>query len=489
MTTQPIVWTIAGSDPSGCAGIQADIKTFQALGVHGCSIVTAITAQSIQSHHSLHSATPDLLANQIKILQCDLPPKAIKIGMIGDINHINVIYDFIRNNDVNVVFDPVLISSSKQKLFIQDEKIYIDELKKLFPFIFLITPNIHEAELILNRKITSYDDVISASHEFISLGIKNVLLKGGHFDDHQFSQDYWTNGNKSFWLASPRFHIQSIRGTGCTLSSAIAACLAQNYSLEDALVISKMYINQSIRLANNVDAQTAILLHETWPENQIDLPYLSSVPIKQIPNKFPDILPDKIGLYPIIDSLNWIKKLSEINIQTMQLRIKQLHGEALENKIRQTIEFARQKNIKLFINDYWQLAIKYHAYGVHLGQEDLETADLEAIRLSGLRLGVSTHCYADVARAHAISPSYIACGPIFATTSKQMPFAPQGLEKLKRWRRTLQYPLVAIGGINETCFPEVVATQVDGIAMISALTKASDPLKTGKYFLHLINNM
>jgi hydroxymethylpyrimidine kinase/phosphomethylpyrimidine kinase/thiamine-phosphate diphosphorylase len=178
--------------------------------------------------------------------------------------------------------------------------------------------------------------------------------------------------------------------------------------------------------------------------------------------------------------------LLPLGVKTLQLRIKNKQGLELENEIKRSIMLAEKYQANLFINDYWEMAIRYGAYGVHLGQEDLETADMTAIRQAELRLGISTHCYYEVARAHALNPSYIACGPIFTTTSKVMSFAAQGIAQLKRWRRTLNYPLVAIGGINAERIPDVLATKVDGIAMISAITQAKDPIATTKSLMNVM---
>jgi hydroxymethylpyrimidine kinase / phosphomethylpyrimidine kinase / thiamine-phosphate diphosphorylase len=189
---------------------------------------------------------------------------------------------------------------------------------------------------------------------------------------------------------------------------------------------------------------------------------------------FPTCGNQPIGLYPIVDSVTWLEKLLPLGITTIQLRIK--NPSQIENEIQEAVTLARKFSARLFINDFWEPAIEYQAYGVHLGQEDLDTADLEKIYRAGLRLGISTHCKAEVERALILKPSYIACGPIYPTTSKVMPFEPQGIEKLKHWKNLLPYPIVAIGGINLARMPEVAATGVDGIAVISAITGAKDPI-------------
>ncbi len=183
----------------------------------------------------------------------------------------------------------------------------------------------------------------------------------------------------------------------------------------------------------------------------------------------------KLGLYPVVDSVEWIARLLEAGVRTIQLRIKDCQDHEVEDAVREAIALGKQYRARLFINDYWRLAIKYHAYGVHLGQEDLDVADLAAIREAGLRLGLSTHDDAELDRALALRPSYIALGHIFPTQTKDMPSDPQGVAELKRHLARLQdVPTVAIGGISLARVPEVLATGVGSIAVVSAITQAAD---------------
>ncbi|MCG5051162.1 thiamine phosphate synthase [Pectobacterium brasiliense] len=186
--------------------------------------------------------------------------------------------------------------------------------------------------------------------------------------------------------------------------------------------------------------------------------------------------PQRLGLYPVVDSVEWIERLLGIGVKTIQLRIKDRSDEQAEAEVIQAIALGRRYQAQLFINDYWRLAVKHQAYGVHLGQEDLDTADLAAIKQAGLRLGVSTHDDRELARAVAISPSYIALGHIFPTQTKDMPSAPQGLAELTRHITDLQgrFPTVAIGGISIDKVPAVLKTGVSSIAVVSAITQAPD---------------
>ena len=186
---------------------------------------------------------------------------------------------------------------------------------------------------------------------------------------------------------------------------------------------------------------------------------------------FPPV-PFRSGLYPVVDSVQWIERLLDAGVRTLQLRIKDRRDEEVEADVVAAIALGRRYNARLFINDYWRLAIKHQAYGVHLGQEDLQATDLNAIRAAGLRLGVSTHDDMEIDVALAARPSYIALGHVFPTQTKQMPSAPQGLEQ--HVERLADYPTVAIGGISLARAPAVIATGVGSIAVVSAITQAAD---------------
>ncbi|WP_439214610.1 thiamine phosphate synthase [Duffyella gerundensis] len=189
---------------------------------------------------------------------------------------------------------------------------------------------------------------------------------------------------------------------------------------------------------------------------------------------FPATAP-RLGLYPVVDSVEWIERLLSAGVRTIQLRIKDRSSIDVEPAIVAAITLGKKYAARLFINDYWQLAIEHQAYGVHLGQEDLEVADLQAIQQAGLRLGISTHDDAELDRALALRPSYIALGHIFPTQTKAMPSAPQGISELQRHLARLgEISTVAIGGISLARAPEVLATGVGSIAVVSAITHAAD---------------
>ncbi len=186
--------------------------------------------------------------------------------------------------------------------------------------------------------------------------------------------------------------------------------------------------------------------------------------------RFKDCGTTPLGIYPLVDRANKLKILYELGITTAQLRVKDLKDKALEDEIKEAIKISEKYKARLFINDYWQLAIKHKAYGIHLGQEDLEVANLEAIHQAAIRLGVSTHTTKEIEMALKIEPSYLAIGPIFKTTSKEVDYETIGVKNLKKWAKNSHFPIVAIGGININNIKEIIEIEnITGIAMISEL--------------------
>ena len=205
-----------------------------------------------------------------------------------------------------------------------------------------------------------------------------------------------------------------------------------------------------------------------------DIPTTSEASIPMFARCF---LPNEtaaLGFYPVVDSVPLLRQLLALGVTTLQLRIKQ-PALSLENTITEAVALGRQYRARLFINDHWQLAIAAGAYGVHLGQEDLLQADLVAIAQAGLHLGISTHGYYELLCAAHWQPSYIALGHIFPTTTKQMPSLPQGVARLATYQQLVcDYPTVAIGGIDLGNAAEVLATGVGSVAVVRAVTQASD---------------
>jgi len=181
-------------------------------------------------------------------------------------------------------------------------------------------------------------------------------------------------------------------------------------------------------------------------------------------------------VYPIIDGAAWVERLAPAGVRLLQLRIKERPLPWVEAEIRRALAACRAHGIQLIVNDYWQLALGTGCDFVHLGQGDLDQADIAALRRARVRLGVSTHDEAELERALALNPDYVALGPIYPTTLKVMPFAPQGLARIGEWKRRIgDLPLVAIGGVTLARLPEVLRAGADVAAVVSDILRAADP--------------
>jgi hydroxymethylpyrimidine kinase / phosphomethylpyrimidine kinase / thiamine-phosphate diphosphorylase len=471
--SKPIVWTIAGSDSSGGAGIQTDLHTLHALGVHGCSVIAALTAQNSVAVSRIEFVSPDMITAQIESLESDLPARAIKMGMLGSLETLQTILPFLKRFSGALIYDPVLFATVGDAL--HEENIREFLLNHFIPIMTLLTPNIPEAEWLLGKSINTNEDIELAAQALLAMGPKGVLIKGGHAKfQNKYSQDYFASGKQKVWLTSKRLASTNNHGTGCSLASAVAACIALDYPLLDALVIAKAYISQGIRLSHQLGVGPGPITHGSWPMNHHDFPVITTGAHNQMTNNaFPAC--ETLGFYPIVDSVEWVKRLLMNGVKTIQLRIKHCPADKLKTQLDECIKLAYEYKASLYINDHWELAIELGAYGVHLGQEDLDTADLDKLHNAGLRLGISAHCYSEAARALAFNPSYIAIGPVYATTTKTLRCPPLGLEQLQRYCKILSFPVVAIGGITLDHLSEVLQTGVNGVAVISAITKAHDP--------------
>ncbi|MDO5708093.1 MAG: bifunctional hydroxymethylpyrimidine kinase/phosphomethylpyrimidine kinase [Andreesenia angusta] len=242
------VLTIAGSDCSGGAGIQADLKTFLANNTYGMSVITALTAQNTMGVKDIMEVEPEFLRTQLKVVFEDIFPEAVKIGMVSSKELIKIIAEELKRYKAkNIVLDPVMGSTSGSKLIVDDA---VDVLiKELFPISSVITPNIPEAEALSGIEINSKEDMLKASKAIFEKYEIPVLCKGGHRIKN--AEDLLYTKNKERWFFEKRIDNPNTHGTGCTLSSAIAANLSKGYDLERSIEKAKDYITKAIR--SNMD--------------------------------------------------------------------------------------------------------------------------------------------------------------------------------------------------------------------------------------------
>ncbi|MHB8124923.1 MAG: bifunctional hydroxymethylpyrimidine kinase/phosphomethylpyrimidine kinase [Desulfitobacteriaceae bacterium] len=238
------VLTIAGSDCSGGAGIQADLKTFSAHAVYGMSVITAVTAQNTQGVFAVQNIDQDVIAKQIEAIFDDIEVDGVKIGMVSQVSTIEVIAELLEKYAPSViVVDPVMISKSGYHLLNPDAEATL--IKLLLPLAVIVTPNIPEAEVISKMPISTLLQMEEAAKVIHQMGAKNVLLKGGHLEND--STDILYDGREFSYFPSIRINTKNTHGTGCTLSSAITANLALGYNIVQAVSEAKEYITTGIK--------------------------------------------------------------------------------------------------------------------------------------------------------------------------------------------------------------------------------------------------
>jgi hydroxymethylpyrimidine/phosphomethylpyrimidine kinase len=250
--TTPIALTIAGSDSSGGAGIQADLKTFAALGVYGASVITALTAQNTSGVTGIHPVPADFVTAQIDAVFSDLAVKAVKIGMVAQLATVDAIAAGLKRwSPSHIVLDPVMVATSGDRLLAAEA---VEALRtQLIPRATLVTPNLPEAAALLAEPVASSQAAIeSQGRRLISMGCRAVLIKGGHGQGAE-SIDYLFSGTGIVALAAPRIATKNTHGTGCSLSSAIAAGLAKGEDLEAAVRHAKAWISTAIAAADRLD--------------------------------------------------------------------------------------------------------------------------------------------------------------------------------------------------------------------------------------------
>lgn len=491
---RPIIWSIAGNDSGGGAGLSADQRAADAFGVHLCPVVAAVTAQNSVGVARVDPVTPELLEAQLTTLASDLPPRAIKTGLLGSADNVAVVARWIdrlrRRAPVALVVDPVLGASTGAAF--ADDAVLRAYRDLLLPRATVLAPNENEARrlvqapqpltpalspagrggsspvpdrltLPLGERAGVRDqpttDIPALARSLRALGSAAVAITGGDSQDRPgIALDWIDTAHARGWLALPRIATGHTHGTGCTFATSAACALALGFVAADALVLAKMATAQALRAgyaagqgAGPVAAPTGfgtqpdLLPGLSWDENYCFDSW------KRLPSKrqSPISLGKYGGLYAIVDDVDRLRQVVQAGVRTVQLRIK-TPGDGLRGAIAQALAACRATGATLVVNDHWRLALELGAPAIHLGQEDLQAlghsgrAELAA---SGLALGISSHSLWELARTRTLVPWYIACGPVWPTLTKAMPWRPQGLDNLAWWVRMAGVPVVAIGGI------------------------------------------
>ncbi|CAG9295344.1 thiamine phosphate synthase [Celerinatantimonas diazotrophica] len=499
---KPLMWIIAGQDSSGGAGIVADLLTTHDFDVTPSVVISALTAQNSQQLLGVEPCSVDFFKLQFDAIAM-LQPCAIKVGMLANLEQVDVLTQTLhqlkrQQPDLKVVIDPVLVSSSGYNLGDVERVARFD---RLFAEADLITPNIPELMTLTDTSIHSPEDLVKAAQQLAQRCQCAVLAKGGDSSFGERCVDVLCHFGSELVLSAPRIDTAHSHGTGCSLSSAIAAMLAHGYSLFDAVVAGKAYISRGLRLAVGQNSLPGAVAHWGRADQFADYPVIESSKT-EIGRRYSALsnwpvapqtafarLDEQPGFYPLVDCFEWVEKLLHAGVRTLQLRIKEMAPAALKHCIFQSVQLAKQYRAQLFINDYWQLAIEAGAYGVHLGQEDIaaNAVDLEAIARAGIRLGVSSHGEYELLRALALNPSYVAMGQVFATQSKVMPSAALGLTRFRQLCTLVDdCPIVAIGGIDLDNARPVIEAGADGLAVVSALSQSHAYLETIAKFNDII---
>jgi hydroxymethylpyrimidine/phosphomethylpyrimidine kinase len=251
--TYPSVLTIAGFDGSGGAGIQADIKTFSALGCYASSVLTALPIQNTQGVRNIYPIPIEAVADQLEAVLDDILPKAIKIGMVHTPQLVEVIINTLKKYPkVPIVFDPVMVATSGHRLI--EEETVTTIIEKLFPIADIITPNMDEAAILAGMEVKTLNEMIAAGEKILKYGCKNILLKGGHQETSRITSLLISENQEVISYETEKFITGNTHGSGCTLSSAIAAYMARGENLKDAVAKAQEYVFEAIK--NGKDAIT-----------------------------------------------------------------------------------------------------------------------------------------------------------------------------------------------------------------------------------------
>ncbi len=487
-TPLPVVWSVAGNDSGGGAGLSADQRAASAFGVHLCPVVAAVTAQNSLAVTQILPVLPEMLDAQLAALASDLRPRVIKTGLLGGVAQVQVLVRWIdqlrRDGPVALVVDPVLRASTGAAF--ADAQLLAAYRDLLLPRATVITPNRREAAALLGQAEVHTSAIAAQAQGLRALGVPAVLITGGDAHD-SLALDWLDSPQAQGWLSLPRQPQPHAHGTGCTLATALAAGLAHGFVAADAAVLAKMLCAQALRHAGpQGQGAGPVRPAPGWADDPSLLPHLSWTAEPPTGWVTRERSPDP-GPYAIVDQPQRLMDLLAAGARQVQLRIKAPPGgaqaawrDALRATLQPCVQAAEAWGATLWVNDHWQVALAAGARALHLGQEDLLALDetqrqaLAAARATGVKLGVSSHSLWELCRAASLAPDYIACGPVWPTTTKAMPWRPQGLHNLAWWARMAPAPVVAIGGILDPAqMQQAAAAGAAGACVVRGLGDAA----------------
>lgn len=508
--------SIAGSDPSGGAGLQADLKTFSALGVYGATAITAVTVQNTVGVKYVHALPPQVVYDQIVTVMEDIMPDAVKIGMVNDAETLDAIVRALTLHRPRfLVVDPVMVSTSGCALMQADALQVMEE--RLLPMADIVTPNLPEAWTLAGTD-SSVDE---AAQAILRLGVKALLIKGGHAEgttktDYLYVSD--DDGVKRTEFSSATVDTFNTHGTGCTLSSAIAAMLARGHGMEEAVRQAKMYLTEALKAGTDVvvghghgpvchffsqqvnkqtsrqgDLHTSQQVNEFFSQqvnestsqqaDKSNLLVCSSA--RPLSTKKVDSFAKLQFITHFTDRYSYLDSAMmalEGGCRWIQLRMKDADEAEIERTARQILPECRRRGAVFIIDDHVELVKRVGADGVHLGKNDMPVDEAQHILGDEFIIGGTANTFEDIQRLAAQGADYIGCGPFrFTTTKKNL--APmlgiEGYENIVSLMKThgINLPIVAIGGITYDDIPRIMSTGVTGIAISGSVLRADNPVE------------
>ena len=525
--------TIAGSDPSGGAGMQADLKTFSALGVYGATAVTAVTVQNTEGVKYVHKLPAQVVYDQIVTVMEDVTVDAVKIGMVNDAETLRAIVRALAVHKPKfLVVDPVMVSTSGCALMQPDALAVMKE--QLLSMADLVTPNLPEAWTLAGTE-TSVDD---AAQSILRLGVKALLIKGGHAEGKaktDYLYIYKGGGVKRVELSAETVDTVNTHGTGCTLSSAIAAFAALGCGLEEAVRRAKDYLTEALKAGKDVrvGGGHGPVCHFVKPTSRqaYEPTSLLKIVADDLTNHIVSSSAGDLSAVRLQFITHFTEKYSYLDSAMMaleggcrwiQLRMKDAGEAEIERVARLVLPECRRRGAVFVIDDHVELALRVGADGVHLGKNDMPVD--EARRMAGeffgkqavsdkqsvasrqaderqgqspcllvsdcssaenFIIGGTANTFEDVQRLAAQGADYIGCGPFRFTTTKKNLAPMLGIDGYRNIlsqmkEHGIELPLVAIGGITSDDIPLLMAAGVSGIALSGSILRAESPVEEMK---------